>query len=115
MRDPREEEDTAAEPDIVSDPAHDDEAGSDWTDEGGASPQGPATWTEHADDSQDQRKHTTQGAGGAAQKRDRHHPTQTAPDSVSTSVPSAAEHAGKRGPNAADPPRAKGKGPGRTD
>lgn len=29
--------------DVSSDPRHDDSEGSDWTDEGGATPQGPAT------------------------------------------------------------------------
>ncbi|BCW47404.1 hypothetical protein [Arthrobacter sp. StoSoilB5] len=32
-------------PDVVSDPALDDTTGSDWTDEGGAAPEGPATNT----------------------------------------------------------------------
>ena len=32
-------------PDVVSDPALDDNTGSDWTDEGGAAPEGPATNT----------------------------------------------------------------------
>ena len=31
--------------DVVSDPALDDTTGSDWTDEGGAAPEGPATNT----------------------------------------------------------------------
>ena len=31
--------------DVVSDPALDDQTGSDWTDEGGAAPEGPATNT----------------------------------------------------------------------
>ncbi|MFJ5957734.1 hypothetical protein ACIQC5_17475 [Paenarthrobacter sp. NPDC092416] len=31
--------------DVVSDPALDDQTGSDWTDEGGAAPEGPATTT----------------------------------------------------------------------
>jgi len=31
--------------DVVSDPARDDATGSDWTDEGGAAPEGPATNT----------------------------------------------------------------------
>lgn len=30
-------------PDVVSDPARDDDEGSDWTTEGGATPAGPAT------------------------------------------------------------------------
>lgn len=30
-------------PDVVSDPAHADQVGTDWTDEGGAAPEGPAT------------------------------------------------------------------------
>ena len=29
--------------DVVSDPAHNDQLGQDWTDEGGAMPEGPAT------------------------------------------------------------------------
>lgn len=33
-------------PDTVSDPALDDDQGSDWSDEGGATPQGPATDTD---------------------------------------------------------------------
>lgn len=32
-----------AEPDVTSDPARDDETGGDWTTEGGATEQGPAT------------------------------------------------------------------------
>lgn len=36
--------------DDISDPAKDDETGSDWSDEGGATPQGPAT-DEDADES----------------------------------------------------------------
>lgn len=31
------------DPDTVSDPAHDDTEGQDWSAEGGATPQGPAT------------------------------------------------------------------------
>lgn len=31
--------------DVISDPAHDDTTGSDWTSEGGAAPEGPATNT----------------------------------------------------------------------
>lgn len=31
------------EPDVVSDPSLNDRDGSDWTDEGGATPRGPAT------------------------------------------------------------------------
>ncbi|WP_267911228.1 hypothetical protein [Janibacter endophyticus] len=38
-------------PDAVSDPAKDDEQGSDWSDEGGATPEGPAT---EDDDTTDQ-------------------------------------------------------------
>ena len=33
-------------PDVVSDPAKDDTQGQDWSDEGGATPTGPATATE---------------------------------------------------------------------
>lgn len=36
---------TGVESDVVSDPARDDTTGSDWTDEGGAAPEGPATNT----------------------------------------------------------------------
>lgn len=36
------------EPDVASDPALDDEQGSEWADEGGAVDEGPAT---HSDDS----------------------------------------------------------------
>ena len=36
---------TGVESDVVSDPARDDTTGSDWTDEGGAAPEGPATKT----------------------------------------------------------------------
>lgn len=36
--------------DVVSDPAHDDRIGSDWADEGGATPQGPATSTPQSRD-----------------------------------------------------------------
>ncbi|MEV7607103.1 hypothetical protein AB0N65_16840 [Paenarthrobacter sp. NPDC089322] len=32
-------------PDVITDPARDDATGSDWTDEGGAAPEGPATNT----------------------------------------------------------------------
>ena len=32
--------------DVESDPAHDDEDGSDWSTEGGATPEGPATATD---------------------------------------------------------------------
>lgn len=46
------------------------------------------------------------------QQHDAEHPTATAPDSVTESVPSAATEAGKSGPNAADPPRAAGKSTG---
>ena len=35
-----------ATPDVVSDPAKDDTQGQDWSDEGGATPTGPATATE---------------------------------------------------------------------
>ena len=35
-----------ATPDVVSDPAKDDTQGQDWSDEGGATPAGPATATE---------------------------------------------------------------------
>jgi len=35
-----------AAPDVVSDPAKDDTQGQDWSDEGGATPTGPATATE---------------------------------------------------------------------
>ena len=35
-----------ATPDVVSDPAKDDTQGQDWSDEGGATPTGPATTTE---------------------------------------------------------------------
>ncbi|PII81362.1 hypothetical protein BMH32_06125 [Leucobacter sp. OLJS4] len=34
-----------AHPDVESDPARDDRTGSDWADEGGATPAGPATAT----------------------------------------------------------------------
>ena len=34
-------------PDVVSDPARDDGTSSDWSDEGGATPSGPATNVEH--------------------------------------------------------------------
>lgn len=34
-----------AEEDVMSDPALDDRVGSDWVDEGGAAPEGPATAT----------------------------------------------------------------------
>ena len=34
--------DEAAEPDVISDPALNDELGQDWTDEGGATPAGAA-------------------------------------------------------------------------
>lgn len=45
-----------------------------------------------------------------SEHRDPRRPTATAPDSVDESLPSAAEDAGKTGPDAADPPRAAGKG-----
>lgn len=44
------EQDPQVHPDTVSDPANDDEVGSDWSGEGGATPEGPAT-DEDADDS----------------------------------------------------------------
>lgn len=44
------EQDPKVQPDTVSDPANDDEVGSDWSGEGGATPEGPAT-DEDADDS----------------------------------------------------------------
>lgn len=37
------DEATPAGSDVSSDPGRDDSEGSDWTDEGGATPQGPAT------------------------------------------------------------------------
>lgn len=40
-----------AAPDVESDPARDDRIGSDWSDEGGAAPDGPATST-RSDDSE---------------------------------------------------------------
>lgn len=36
-----------AQADVVSDPARADHIGVDWTDEGGATPEGPATTSEH--------------------------------------------------------------------
>lgn len=39
-----------AAPDVESDPALDDREGSDWGDEGGAAPSGPATSTSADDD-----------------------------------------------------------------
>lgn len=36
-----------AEADVASDPARTDHIGIDWTDEGGATPEGPATTSEH--------------------------------------------------------------------
>lgn len=39
--------------DVVSDPAFDDSVGSDWAGEGGATPIGPATSTEGADEDDD--------------------------------------------------------------
>lgn len=47
---PMSEQDPQVQPDTVSDPANDDEVGSDWSGEGGATPEGPAT-DEDADDS----------------------------------------------------------------
>ena len=44
--DPNTDPDETAEDDSVSDPAHDDGSGSDWTTEGGATVDGPATDTE---------------------------------------------------------------------
>ena len=40
---PRHRKDAKAEPDVISDPAKDNEPGHDWTSEGGATPTGPAT------------------------------------------------------------------------
>ena len=37
--------DSTPAPDVESDPARDDRLGSDWSDEGGAAPSGPATST----------------------------------------------------------------------
>lgn len=54
------------DPDATSDPARSDETGADWADEGGATPQGPAT-AESAvdgDDAGDQR------AGGSVMGED---------------------------------------------
>ncbi|MCA4134773.1 hypothetical protein [Arthrobacter sp. M4] len=42
---PRASDSAPRRPDVVSDPAHSDEVGQDWTDEGGAAPEGPATNT----------------------------------------------------------------------
>ncbi|MFL6060049.1 MAG: hypothetical protein ACJ72E_02365 [Marmoricola sp.] len=39
----------ATDPDVITDPARDDEVGEDWTTEGGATPSGPATQTEEED------------------------------------------------------------------
>lgn len=47
--------------------------------------------------------------------KDPKNPTATAPDSVEQSVPEAAEHAGKQGPNAADPPEAAKKSEGEVE
>ena len=44
--------DVETAPDVESDPALDDRVGSDWSDEGGAAPSGPATSTA-ADDPED--------------------------------------------------------------
>ncbi|WP_347108857.1 hypothetical protein AAHB33_18740 [Paenarthrobacter sp. S56] len=41
----RPETKTTVKGDVVSDPAHDDTTGTDWTSEGGAAPEGPATNT----------------------------------------------------------------------
>ena len=37
---------STASKDVMSDPAHSDDVGADWSDEGGATPTGPATQTE---------------------------------------------------------------------
>lgn len=42
-------------------------------------------------------------------RKSAHKPTATAPDEVSQSIPGAVKWAGSTGPDAADPPRAKGK------
>lgn len=42
-RDPREDETEETDKDIVSDPALNDQVGSDWVAEGGATEEGPAT------------------------------------------------------------------------
>ena len=39
--------------DVTSDPAHDDDTGHDWSTEGGATEQGPATDTDDTDDTAD--------------------------------------------------------------
>ena len=47
--------------------------------------------------------------------KDPTYPTATGPDSVEASVPKAANHAGKQGPSAADPPEAAKKSEGELD
>lgn len=39
-----------ADADVVSDPARNDQVGGDWSTEGGATPQGPATHTDKDED-----------------------------------------------------------------
>ncbi|MGB3414570.1 MAG: hypothetical protein WBA28_07620 [Microbacteriaceae bacterium] len=43
----------SAHGDSVSDPAHNDEQGHDWTDEGGAMNEGPATHASHSSNKDD--------------------------------------------------------------
>lgn len=45
-------EDADAKQDVVSDPALDDRIGSDWSEEGGATPTGPATTAPPEEDDQ---------------------------------------------------------------
>lgn len=51
MNDPKSAPDRAA--DAISDPARDDQTGSDWATEGGATPAGPATEVDAQDGPQD--------------------------------------------------------------
>ncbi len=53
-----------SEEDVLSDPARDDRLGSDWADEGGAVPAGPATDAPAPDGAEDEDPKRTTGAAG---------------------------------------------------
>lgn len=91
MRDRRDENDGIVS-DVVSDPARDDEVGSDWTDEGGASPQGPATSTgsankENEADEEDDEDDEDGGADGEASGDEAFEPTGSPPPAITLDPP----------------------------
>ncbi len=64
-----------AHPDVESDPARDDRTGSDWADEGGATPTGPATsapapGTDEDDQDSEEADATEHGTGKPQQRTD---------------------------------------------